>query len=316
MAIADIQRSRLLAAAEAVIDQRGYLNVSVGDVTGRARISRRTFYELFANREACLAAIFDEAVALVERELAAIDLKGLAWREQVRAGLWVILSLLDREPALARVCVVQTLHAGSAVVERREAVLARLVAAVDAARRESARAAGCTPLTAEGVVGAALAIVSARLVRREPGPLLALLNELVGMVVLPYLGAAVARRERARPAGRPLADVPRVSRPVPGGATDPLAGVPMRLTYRTALVLEGIGGHPGSSNRQVADYAGIHDAGQVSKLLRRLCRLGLLTNQGEGAHSRGEPNAWVLTREGESVTRSIRMHAATDRQAA
>jgi DNA-binding IclR family transcriptional regulator len=85
----------------------------------------------------------------------------------------------------------------------------------------------------------------------------------------------------------------------------------MRLTYRTARVLEGVGAHPGVSNRQVADNAGIGDQGQVSKLLRRLQRLGLLANQGEGAHAKGEPNAWMLTPRGEHLTQSIRMLTPT-----
>ena len=57
-----------------------------------------------------------------------------------------------------------------------------------------------TPLTAEGVVGAAFAIVYSRLSRRDGEPLTGLLGELMAMIVLPYLGPAAARRERTRPA--------------------------------------------------------------------------------------------------------------------
>ena len=95
-------------------------------ITRRARVSRRTFYELFANREECLAAVLEDVVGLIGGEVAAAGLEGLAWRERVRGGLWVILSFLDREPALARVCVVQALRGGPAVLERREEILAGL----------------------------------------------------------------------------------------------------------------------------------------------------------------------------------------------
>ena len=71
----------------------------------------------------------------------------------------------------------------------------------------------------------------------------------------------------------------------------------MRLTYRTARVLEGIAEHPGLSNRQAGERAGIADAGQVSRLLARLERLGLLANRGPG-RVKGEPNAWVVDCEG------------------
>jgi AcrR family transcriptional regulator len=313
--IAEIQRARLLAAAVAAIDELGYANTTVADVTGRARVSRRTFYELFANREECLAAVLEDVVALIRGELAGAGLEGLAWRERVRGGLSVILGFLDREPALARVCVVQALRGGAEVLERREETLAGLAGVVDEGRLESARGGGCTALTAEGVVGAVFAIVYARLLRGERAPLGSLLGELVSMVVLPYLGVAAARREQVRPvpAGAPAVPCERVA--VERVVGDPLEGVSMRLTYRTARVLEGVAERPGASNRQVGERAGISDQGQVSKLLARLERLGLLENSGEG-HAKGEPNVWSLTPRGRRVAQSIRVRGPRGQVAA
>ena len=198
--VGEIQRSRLMTGAVAAIDELGYPRATVGQVTARARLSRRTFYQMFANRDECFAGVLEELVVTVSGELSAVGLEGLSWRERVRMGLWTILSFLDREPALARVCVVQALRAGPLVLERREAVLVRLAAVVDEGRTEGARGEGCTSLTAEGVVGAAFAIVYSRLSRRDGEPLTGLLGELMAMIVLPYLGPAVARRERTRPA--------------------------------------------------------------------------------------------------------------------
>lgn len=80
----------------------------------------------------------------------------------------------------------------------------------------------------------------------------------------------------------------------------------MRVTYRTLRVLSVIGERPGVSNREVADRAGVADQGQMSKLLARLERLGLLSNSAGGAPGRGEPNAWCLTPRGEEVERATR----------
>ena len=63
------------------------------------------------------------------------------------------------------------------------------------------------------------------------------------------------------------------------------------FTYRTERVLEAIARHPGASNREVADFAGVLDEGQISKLLKRLESLGLIENTGEG-QPKGKPNAW------------------------
>ena len=89
-----------------------------------------------------------------------------------------------------------------------------------------------------------------------------------------------------------------------GEEKDPLDEVNMRLTYRTAKVLQCIAERPGASNRAVAERAGITDPGQISKLLRRLERLGLTVNTG-GGHLCGDPNAWVLTPLGVQVARRL-----------
>ncbi len=309
----EIQRLRLLSAAAVVIDEVGYERASVALVTARARISRRTFYELFTNREELLAALLEDTVAQIERELAAAGLEGLGWRERVRGGLWVILSFLDREPALAGICVVQALRGGTVVLEARERLLGRLAAVLEEGRTAGARGGECTGLTAEGLVGAAFGIVHGRLLRGERGRLTGLFGELMGMIVLPYMGPGAARREQARPA--PGARSSSRSERLGGldRREDPLGGVQMRLTYRTARVLECIAQCPGASNRVVAERSGVSDAGQISKLLRRLERLGLMVNSGAG-HAKGEPNAWALTPLGCRVAQRLRVGEETGRK--
>jgi AcrR family transcriptional regulator len=312
----DIQRSRLLAAAIAAVGELGYKGATVAHITARARISRRTFYELFANREECLLAALQSIIESIESELAAAGLEGLGWSERLRGGLCALLGFFDREPLLAQVCVVQALQGGPAVLARREQLLARLIAVVEEGRSASPKRSRCTSLTAEGLVGAGFAIVHARLQRREHRPLIELLGELMGMIVLPYQGSAAARREQERPIPERRAHrAPSGQRARIGGEPDPLASLAIRLTYRTAQVLSCVGEHPHASNRVVANHAGITDQGQASKLLARLQRLGLLQNTGVG-HSKGEANAWILTAKGQQVTDSIHLHIRPERQAA
>jgi AcrR family transcriptional regulator/DNA-binding MarR family transcriptional regulator len=304
--VARIQRSRLLASAASAIEEQGYVRTTVADITSRARVSRRTFYELFDNRDACLEALIEDIIGLIREEIREAGLDGRSWLERVRGGLTVILRFFDREPTLARLCIVHALRGGPEVLERREAILMQLAEILDEGRGQSARAAQATSLTAEALVGALFGIVHARLQRREREPLIALLGELMALIALPYLGPAAARREqgRARERTAPSSVVDSISS---GLGRDPLADLPMRVTYRTARVLECIAEQPGISNRGVADRAGISDQGQVSKLLARLQRLGLVHNQGEG-HVKGEPNAWQLTPLGGEVTRRLRSH--------
>ncbi len=330
--VSEMQRARLLAAAVVTIAELGYARASVAHITARARVSRRTFYDLFASREDCLLAVLQDTVQSVSVEIADAQLTGLPWRERVRGGLLVILSFFDREPVLARVCVVQSLQGGPRVLEWREELLAGLAGIVDQGRGGSARGRACTALTAEGLVGAVSAIVYARLSsRKRQEPLRGLLGELMSLIVLPYLGPEAARREQRGietfSSGREQRGIETFSsgRERPAGlksptrladlfGDDPLAEVPMRLTYRTARVLEAVATHPGASNRHVGEHADIHDQGQISKLLSRLERIGLLANTGVG-HAKGEANAWHLTDLGERVTQQLALGADTKREA-
>ncbi len=311
--VSDIQRSRLLSAAAAAIEELGYTHTTVASIIGRARVSRRTFYELFENLEDCLLAVIEDALAQIATEIAVTEIERLPWRERLRAGLWTILCFLDREPVLARVCVVQALRGGPRVIERREQLLASLTAIVEEGRDQAARPAECPPLMAEGVVGAAVSIIHSRLLKPSEAPLGELLGELMAMIVLPYLGSAAARRERTRltPIALPSSSEQRPAQ----AAQDTLSGLPMRITYRTARVLVGLAEHPGVSNRAVADHVGITDQGQMSRLLARLEGLGLLQNTGQG-HTKGEANAWQLTPTGHTVTQTIRANARHSRQTA
>ena len=301
--VTEIQRSRMLAAAVDAVAEVGYARMTVAQVISRARVSRKTFYDLFADRDDCCLAAYDQAVAqarVVVHEAYARE--GDVWREGVRAGLGRLLMFMDEEPTLARLCVVEALAAGEAVLERRAELLDEVSAVIDRGRflgstREP------PAVTAEGVVGGVFAVIHTRLIDDSDEPLTDLLGPLMSMIVLPYLGARAAARELARPAAE-VAPV-RAAEESPARSHDPLDGLKMRLTYRTVRVLMVIGEHPGASNREVAEGSGIADQGQISKLLTRLARLELIENHGEG-QEKGAANAWHLTSRGAQVERVTR----------
>jgi chromosome segregation and condensation protein ScpB len=67
-------------------------------------------------------------------------------------------------------------------------------------------------------------------------------------------------------------------------------------------VLAVIAAQSALSNNEIAERAGISDPGQMSKLLARLKRLGLIENTGAG-QTGGAANAWRLTRTGRKLQR-------------
>jgi AcrR family transcriptional regulator len=286
--------------------------MSVARVTSRAGVSRRTFYDMFEDREDCFLAVFNDAIARAENIAnTAYEQAQDGWRESIRAGLGALLGFFDDEPLLASLLVVDALSAGPRVLARRAEILRSLAWVLeqghDTTTVTSARKRRHPPLVAEGTVGAILSVIHARLLQakpnnqQRPAPLAPFLNELMGMIVLPYLGPTAAQEELHHHAPKP-------ARKPHKPATDPLDALPMRLTYRTLRVLAAIaeqdtqGQRP--SNRQIGELAGVHDQGQISKLLARLQNLDLIHNTSNG-QPKGEPNAWTLTPKGHEIQHTI-----------
>lgn len=323
--ISEVQRARMLNAAVAIVGEEGYERMSSGRVARRARVSRRTFYDLFSDREDCFLAAFDDVVARLEGlVVGAYEQERGQWPEKTRAALVALLVFLDEQPGVCGLLVVDALKAGLRVQQRRVEVLERVTLALREGGSHAKGAHEVSLLAGEGVVGAVFSVVHTRVLSKRPGSMLEVLNPLMGVIVLPYLGAGAARRELERP----VAKIPRASRKsstraaVAVVAMDPLAGLNMRLTYRTLRVLtviaelESVRTRPdpgsGPSNRVIGEASGIADQGQISKLLQRLERLELIVNATPGNRKQptGEPNAWRLTARGREVQQATRVDSA------
>jgi AcrR family transcriptional regulator/DNA-binding MarR family transcriptional regulator len=315
--VEEIQRIRVLLAMADEVAMRGASGVTVARVIARAGVSRRLFYELFADVEDCLLATFDWAIEQMRTPALGAYSAERNWREGIRAGLAVLLRFFDEHPVLAQLCIVHAPGGGSRVLERRSQVIAELCAVVARGGLEPAATREPGPVVAEGVVGAVIAVLYTRLLARggggiagyaEPGPeepgLIELHGELTSLILLPYMGASAAGRELQRPAPPPRAPLLPPEREPTGRS---MLGTPgSRLTYRTVRVLQAIADLPAASNREVAERAGIVDQGQISKILSRLEEQGLVDNRGGSGPARGTPNSWWLTERGETLERELR----------
>ena len=59
--VVDNQRRRLMLGMTRVVARKGYPDATVADVLAEVRVSRRTFYELFKDKEDCFVAVHDVA---------------------------------------------------------------------------------------------------------------------------------------------------------------------------------------------------------------------------------------------------------------
>ena len=300
-----IQRSRILDAMARVASRRGYAGASVASVCAEAGVSHHTFYEHFDTLEDCFSSLLDDGAQLVVRAISESFAAERSWVDGARSALVASLSLFDREPALARVLLVEVTAAGPAVRERREVHLAALTAAIE-------RHCGCVeersphPFAAAGASASLLGVLHTRLVMEADELLISLLGPMMGLVTVSYLDPPAVRREvelgerLAREIVATRAASCTASRggtgAVPAALRDPRA-------HRARACLRYLVDNPGASNREVAAAVGIARHTQVSALLARLERMDLLDKR---AGAPGRPNAWQVTQRGSQIAGSLR----------
>ncbi|HYI98372.1 MAG TPA: TetR/AcrR family transcriptional regulator [Thermoleophilaceae bacterium] len=120
------QRNRLLQAMVELVGERGYAETSVRDVTDRAGVSRKTFYELFPTRNDCLYAVYDEAAQCLRGVVQHAYENGVTAQERIDAAVNVMLEWVGDEPDLARVCMLEVPTSGIAGQRRLTATLSWL----------------------------------------------------------------------------------------------------------------------------------------------------------------------------------------------
>jgi AcrR family transcriptional regulator len=109
-------RERLLDAMIQAAARYGYREASVARVVEQAGVSRATFYELFADKQACFLAAFGRAAQPVEVAVADIDLDLPPGARAARL-LDELLGYVVRDPAAARTVLIEAL--GGAASARR-----------------------------------------------------------------------------------------------------------------------------------------------------------------------------------------------------
>lgn len=133
--LASDHRQRLLGAMADAVRDDGLERATVASVVARARTSRRTFYEHFADRDECFLELFDLVGARLMAAISeAAEQSGDA-SQRVRAAVGAFVAALASDPALARACLRDTPTIGRRGDERIRAVdrrWAELIVAISA----------------------------------------------------------------------------------------------------------------------------------------------------------------------------------------
>jgi TetR/AcrR family transcriptional regulator len=123
--VAANQRMRLDKAMLEAVGERGYGTTTVSDVVARAGVSRKAFYEHYANKEECFLAAYD-AVADTGRSRvidAFREADGPAGSARLERAIRALFEAARKNPHAMRLATTEIAAAGRPGIERRERVV-------------------------------------------------------------------------------------------------------------------------------------------------------------------------------------------------
>jgi AcrR family transcriptional regulator len=196
------QRLRLALAMIEAIAENGYRATRVADVIARAGVSRKTFYEHFANKQDCLLVTYDlvaeEGMRRVER--AYLETEG--WPERVEAGIRALFEGSIENPGALRLGLVEIGAVGPAGIERRERSIDRYVTFMRAGLELAPGEGTISEMTLKAIIGGVNRVLYRRRLRGEDAQLLAIVPDLVNWSTSYYpTPAAILAEPSAEPQG-------------------------------------------------------------------------------------------------------------------
>jgi AcrR family transcriptional regulator len=196
------QRGRLYGAMIEAVSRNGYQRTTVAQTIALAGVSRRAFYELFANKESCFLGAYDVMVAQARRRLLVAWAAEHGWESRMHASCRSLLTGIARAPKGPRLVLVESLGIGPSSRERMQLagfVFERVVASAFAVAPEQASYPQLTPRV---VVSGVRHIVFNRLLERRHRELAELPDEVLDWIES-YRMPAAARLRTLTPARPP-----------------------------------------------------------------------------------------------------------------
>jgi AcrR family transcriptional regulator/predicted transcriptional regulator len=287
------QRDRLVAAMGELTAELGLGAAGVHHACQRAGVSRRTFYELYADRDACVVDMHEEAFGRLTGHFAeAVADAGAVWEDRAVALTQALLGAWDADRVLARLCLVSSVSGHAEALELRRTAMTQIAGLLADPPRQPMVEASVLACAISGIWGLAFAQLT-----EKPD---ASISDLAGVAIFMLLAPFSGRRQAAaRAAGRggTAAYVTRWTPTVVGGDDD--RG--LLVTELTSQTLRYLNGHPGAANIDIARAVDVRHESQMSRHLARLERAGMVKRRKEG-----RTNAWVLTARGEEAARTLR----------
>jgi AcrR family transcriptional regulator len=193
--VAHSQRERILTAMAAACAAKGFGATTIADVCEPAGVSRATFYELFRDKEDCLQASMELALADAMGRIVEVYSPDKPWATMVRDAAATFLELLASRPDFARMALIEAPAAGGRSFEMYASGKRVLQALLDRGRGDPIEEQAIPSSAGRGALAAAESLIVGQILTGNTERLSELLPDIVYIVTVPYLGQDEALRQ-------------------------------------------------------------------------------------------------------------------------
>jgi AcrR family transcriptional regulator len=191
---------------EALLDlcvERGYAELELEDVLERAGVDSAGFHRLYADLDACFAAVLGQAYGEFFEVAQAAVAGETGWRDRMRATAYALLRFLRSDERVARLAAVEAQHGGERALQLFVQTFNRLVDLIDEGSAEAGGPDSPSRATAIGIGGVLFARIQEAVAEGELGLGEEEIPQLMYAAVFPYFGAEAAEEELRIPPPEP-----------------------------------------------------------------------------------------------------------------
>jgi AcrR family transcriptional regulator len=173
------QRARIYAAMIELVSERGYGAVTVRELVRMAGVSPRTFYEHFADKDACFLRTYGLIVRRSTKRVGAAQKDCHDWREQLRLAFCAWADGIACEPRAARLALVEAFAGGPAALEQMRRAEGHYEAMIEQSFAGAPDPVPAPALVIKGIVGGVHRVARAQLLAGRANELPGLVDELL-----------------------------------------------------------------------------------------------------------------------------------------
>lgn len=180
--VARNQRARMYGGMIEAIHERGYPQTTVAHVIALAGVSRRAFYEQFANKEACFLATYDIVVARARKLALDAWSRERGWANRLHGACKALLDDVASSPKGPRLVLVDSLGVGPKARERMSLAAATFERVVATAFQADPEGDELSPLTVRAIVAGVRHVAFTRMYEHREKELYTLTDELLDWI--------------------------------------------------------------------------------------------------------------------------------------